>query len=464
MDCFPIRMKQKINILIGFSAAVLIALTAMQYYLVKTAYDYKTQQFREEIKSKIGKLTRDYSDIDSSFYYEKDVAYKALAENYIKDKTARFYIKSNLIASKFKKNLNRKLQQEFENEIPDLQIDFAVVLNKFVMYDSNKNADTIFSGQSAIANKMYGNLASLDNTFLIRNYVGTTSGSVKDGLSTLDYKLLTEDTLYVSIPNWQWIILRRMALIFAFAFFSVLTLVTLFVVAIKALIRQKKVSDVKTDFINNITHELKTPLTTLSVSAKILGRKEIRENDEMFDSVIQTINRQQNRLHNLIDQVMTNSLGHAEIELQKEKTEANSFLENIIGDFKIANPHVKIKTHFEAANTVLTLDRFHLTTAMINVLENAVKYGCENIVLQTTLKNNQFVVSIQDDGIGIAKNKHALLFEKFYRIQEGNLHNTKGLGLGLYYVDQIIKAHKGKINVASEPGKGAVFTLNIPSV
>lgn len=464
MDCFPIRMKQKINILIGFSAAVLIALTAMQYYLVKTAYDYKTQQFREEIKSKIGKLTRDYSDIDSSFYYEKDVAYKALAENYIKDKTARFYIKSNLIASKFKNNLNRKLQQEFENEIPDLRIDFAVVLNKFVMYDSNKNADTIFSGQSEIANKMYGNLASLDNTFLIRNYVGTTSGSVKNGLSTLDYKLLTEDTLYVSIPNWQWIILRRMALIFAFAFFSVLTLVTLFVVAIKALIRQKKVSDVKTDFINNITHELKTPLTTLSVSAKILGRKEIRENDEMFDSVIQTINRQQNRLHNLIDQVMTNSLGHAEIELQKEKTEANSFLENIIGDFKIANPHVKIKTHFEAANTVLTLDRFHLTTAMINVLENAVKYGCENIVLQTTLKNNQFVVSIQDDGIGIAKNKHALLFEKFYRVQEGNLHNTKGLGLGLYYVDQIIKAHKGKINVASEPGKGAVFTLSIPSV
>ena len=457
-------MKQKINILIGFSAAVLIALTAMQYYLVQTAYDYKTQQFREEIKSKIGKLTRDYSDIDSSFYYEKDAAYKALAENYIKDKTARFYIKSNLIASKFKNNLNRKLQQEFENEIPDLQIDFAVVLNKFVMYDSNKNADTIFSGQSAIANKMYGNLASLDNTFLIRNYVGTTSGSVKNGLSTLDYKLLTEDTLYVSIPNWQWIILRRMTLIFAFAFLSILTLVTLFVVAIKALIRQKKVSDVKTDFINNITHELKTPLTTLSVSAKILGRKEIRENDEVFDSVIQTINRQQNRLHNLIDQVMTNSLGHAEIELQKEKTEANSFLENIIGDFKIANPHVIIKTHFEAANTVLTLDRFHLTTAMINVLENAVKYGCENIVLQTTLKNNQFVVSIQDDGIGIAKNKHALLFEKFYRVQEGNLHNTKGLGLGLYYVDQIIKAHKGKINVASEPGKGAVFTLSIPSV
>lgn len=456
-------MKQKINILIGFSSAVLIALTAMQYYLVKTAYDYKTQQFREEIKTKIGKLTRDYSDIDSSFYYEKDVAYKALAENYIKDKTARFYIKSNLIASKFKNNLNRKLQQEFENEIPDLQIDFAVVLNKFVMYDSNKNADTIFSGQSAIANKMYGNLASLDNTFLIRNYVGTTSGSVKNGLSTLDYKLLTEDTLYVSIPNWQWIILKRMALIFAFAFLSILTLVTLFVVAIKALMRQKKVSDVKTDFINNITHELKTPLTTLSVSAKILGRKEIRENDEVFDSVIQTINRQQNRLHNLIDQVMTNSLGHAEIELQKEKTEANSFLENIIGDFKIANPHVKIKTHFEAANTVLTLDRFHLTTAMINVLENAVKYGCENIILQTTLKNNQFVVSIQDDGIGIAKNKHALLFEKFYRVQEGNLHNTKGLGLGLYYVDQIIKAHKGKINVASEPGKGAVFTLSIPS-
>ena len=109
------------------------------------------------------------------------------------------------------------------------------------------------------------------------------------------------------------------------------------------------------------------------------------------------------------------------------------------------------------------LDKFHLTTAINNVLENAVKYGCQNITLITSEENGMFHISIQDDGIGIAKNKQSLLFDKFYRVEQGNLHTTKGLGLGLYYVDQIIKAHKGSINLISDLGKGTRFILSIPS-
>ncbi|MFY0481506.1 sensor histidine kinase [Flavobacterium sp. PLA-1-15] len=451
-------MKQKINLLIAFSAVVLIALSAMQYYLVKTTYDYKVEQFRAEIKDKIAKITNDYSDIDSTIFYKKDLLYKELAENYLLDPERRDQIKKSILQNSFKAELTRKLQKEFEREIPNLELDFAIVLDKFVIYNE-KEADTIFAEKPFIENKMYGNLASLDDAFLVRNYVGTTSGKSLNS----DYKLLTEDTLYVSVNNWETIIWKRMALILVFALFSILTLITLFVIAIKALIKQKKVSDIKTDFINNITHELKTPLTTLSVSTKILERKEVRENDKVYENVLSTINRQNNRLQNLIDQVMTNSLGYEEIELQKEKVSMPSFLNSIVDDFQIAYPNVAILTDFDSKKINLNLDKFHLTTAITNVLENAVKYGCQNITITTSLENSQFNIGIQDDGIGIPKSKHSLLFDKFYRVEQGNLHNAKGLGLGLYYVDQIIKAHQGSINVVSELGKGASFNISIPS-
>jgi signal transduction histidine kinase len=240
---------------------------------------------------------------------------------------------------------------------------------------------------------------------------------------------------------------------------SILTLITLFVIAIKALIKQKKVSDVKTDFINNITHELKTPLTTLGISTKILERKDIRNNEEQFNSILNTISRQNNRLQNLIDQVMANSLGENEIELKKEKIDAESFLKTIVADFKIANPKVTLETQFNTKETSLVLDKFHLTTAILNVMENAVKYGSNTITIKTELIKNQFNISIKDDGIGISKSKHFLLFDKFYRVEQGNLHNAKGLGLGLFYVKQIIKAHQGTIGVISDLGKGSEFTI-----
>ncbi|WDO11990.1 HAMP domain-containing histidine kinase [Flavobacterium sp. WW92] len=452
-------MKKKINLLIGFSAVILVVLSAIQYYLVKTTYEYKVEQFRSEIKAKIAKITNDYSDIDTTIFNKKDLLYKQLAENYIRDKSTRFHIKNALLQNEFKSELTRKLQEEFQNEIPDLTIDFAIVLDKFVIYDATKEADTIFAEKPFIENKLYGDLASLDDAFLIRNYVGTTSGSLKKQELSSDYKLLTEDTLYVSIKNWEFIVLKRMTLLLVLAIFSILTLITLFVIALKALIKQKKISDIKTDFINNITHELKTPLTTLSVSTKILERKEIRENDATFSTVLGTINRQNNRLQNLIDQVMTNSLGYEEFELHKEKVPMPDFLNSIINDFQIAYPDISIAKELDTQKISLNLDKFHLTTAITNVLENAVKYGCKNIAVKASLLNNEFSISISDDGIGISKSKHSLLFDKFYRVEQGDLHDAKGLGLGLYYVDQIIKAHQGTINVVSDLGKGATFDL-----
>lgn len=448
-------MKQRINLLIAFSIVALLVLSTVQCYLVKTTYDYKVAQFHTEIKNEIAQISNNYSDIDSVIVSKKEALYKELTQNYIQGKKTKSDIKNSILENQFRNALTQKIQRKFEREMPDLKIDFAIVLNKFILYQNSKKADTIFSEKPFIQNKLYGNLASLNHAFLVRNYVGTTNGLFKNE----DYKLLTEDSMYVSVIDWEMIILRRMAVVLVLSLLSILTLITLFVIAIKALIKQKKVSDVKTDFINNITHELKTPLATLGISTKILEQKNIRENDENFNAIVNTISRQNNRLQSLIDQVLANSLAENEIELQKEKINTETFLLSIIEDFKIGYPKITIETDFKTEKTVLVLDKFHLTTAVLNVLENAVKYGSSRISVKTRNIENQFSISIEDDGIGISKNKQALLFEKFYRVEQGNLHNAKGLGLGLYYVDQIIKAHQGSIAVISDLGKGAVFTI-----
>ena len=448
-------MKQRINLLIAFSVVALIVLSAVQCYLVKTTYDYKVAQFHIEIKNEIAQISNNYSDIDSVLVAKKDALYKQLSENYIQGKNTKVDVKKYILENQFRDALTQKIQRKFERDLPDLKIDFAIVLNKFVLYQNAKKADTIFSEKPFIRNKLYGNLASLNHAFLVRNYVGTTNGSY----ASQDYKLLTEDSMYISVIDWEMIILRRMTFVLILSLLSILTLITLFVIAIKALIKQKKVNEIKTDFINNITHELKTPLATLGISTKILERKDIRDNDENFNAIVNTISRQNNRLQNLIDQVMANSLAENGIELQKEKIETENFLLTIINDFKIAFPKINLKTDFHTQKTILVLDKFHLTTAFLNVLENAVKYGSNTITVKTSIVENQFSISIEDDGIGIEKNKQSLLFEKFYRVQQGNLHNTKGLGLGLYYVDQIIKAHQGTVNVVSDLGKGTQFTI-----
>lgn len=448
-------MKQRINLLISFSVIALIVLTTVQCYLVKTTYDYKVAQFHTQIKNEIAGITNNYSDIDSALVSRKEALYKQLSEDYIKGKSSKAEIEKGILTNAFESALTQKIQQKFERDLPYFKIDFAIVLNKFILYKSLKKADTIFSQKPFIQNKLYGNLTSLDHAFLVRSYVRTTNGN----LEKENYQLLTEDSMYVSVVDWEMIILRRMAFILILSLLSITVLISLFVIAIKALIKQKKVSDVKTDFINNITHELKTPLATLGISTKILEQKQIRDNDENFNAIVNTISRQNNRLQNLIDQVMANSLAENEIELKKEKIETEEFLLSIVNDFKITFPKINLKTDFQTQKTILEVDKFHLTTAFLNVLENAVKYGSNTITIKTRIIENQFSIRFADDGIGIAKNKQSLLFDKFYRIEQGNLHNTKGLGLGLYYVDQIVKAHQGSVNVISDLGKGAQFTI-----
>lgn len=452
-------MKQKINLLIGFSAFILIVLIAMQYYLVKTSYNYKVAQFQGEVKEKISNIVNDFASIDSSTQYDNNLFYSNLIDEYVQDKNPKEDFKHKFIDNPYRGLLTQQLRRQIELEFPKNNIDFAVVANKLVILSSSKKADTLFSEKVNIKNAVYGNLTTLESAFTVKSYVRTVSG-----ISNPDYKLLTDETLLVSVKNWEQIVLRRMTFILILATVLTTILVLLFVIILKTLIKQKRISDVKTDFVNNMTHELKTPLTTLSVSTKMLERSEILNNKDVLDSILATIHRQNNRLQKIVDQVINESLGFEEIELCKKEIKIVSLLQSIIFDFNLAYPNIKINLETNNSETQLFLDHFHLTTALNNVLENAVKYGCQTIIIRTFIQKELFYIQIEDDGIGIPKNKQFMVFEKFYRIESGNIHTVKGLGLGLFYVDQIMKAHKGSIQVISDLGKGASFTISVPII
>ena len=225
-------------------------------------------------------------------------------------------------------------------------------------------------------------------------------------------------------------------------------------------------ADVKTDFINNITHELKTPLATLSIASRSLRNKEIVSNSEAFDNTVTIIERQNKRLHKLVDQVMNNTLGSEELELKIEKVDDSEYLITLINDFKLLHQdkNIKINYSIEVRPVQLHIDRFLMTTAINNILDNAVKYNNDSIhiSLETKLENDNYYITISDNGKGIKERDQKRIFEKFYRVNTGDVHDVKGLGLGLFYASQIVKAHQGKITINSREGLGTSFIIALP--
>ena len=283
-------------------------------------------------------------------------------------------------------------------------------------------------------------------------------------VNTIDLEIKTKDVILIT--DWKSIVFRRMATLLITSVLLFLFVIGLLYYSIKNLINQKKITEIKTDFINNITHELKTPLATLSVASKTLKNTEIRNSAEAFENTLNIVDRQNTRLQKLIDQVLTNSLSAKDIVLSKDAIVDTEYFNDLIADFKLSTQQreLSIVNNVCSQEVLLRIDTFHFTTALLNIFENAVKYGNDQteIIIETSLKNNEYTINISDNGQGIAAKDQSQIFDKFYRVSHGNVHDVKGLGLGLYYTNQIVNAHQGKITVQSELQQGTRFTITIP--
>lgn len=262
------------------------------------------------------------------------------------------------------------------------------------------------------------------------------------------------------ITNWQYKVISRMAWMLVLAIFLIISVVALFFWMYRAMIKQKKIAEIKTDFANNITHELKTPLTSLNLIVKSFQNEQLLQNPEMMKSLIQSMNRQNNRLQQIFDRILETTLDNPKVNW--EEIDIVEFLKDFAQDFQSKSHQIQWQIQPEKLN--LTTDSYQLGRVLQNIIQNAEKYseaGTE-IQVKAYATQNEYVIEVQDFGCGISPSEQAKIFDKFYRVSQGNLHDVKGLGLGLYISKQIIQSLKGSISVKSQKLEGSCFTIKIP--
>ena len=252
--------------------------------------------------------------------------------------------------------------------------------------------------------------------------------------------------------------------------FTLVLLIT-FIFTIVLIFRQKRYTEIKNDFINNMTHELKTPIASISLAAQMLNDNSVGKSPAMLSHLGGVINDESKRLRFLVEKVLQMSMfDRKKAVFKKKELDLNEMVENIANSFTLRVEHTggKIYTEIEAIDSAIYVDEMHFQNVIFNLLDNAVKYRKQDMPLDIYMKtwnDDQYLyLSIRDTGMGIKKENLKKIFEKFYRVHTGNLHDAKGFGLGLAYVKKIIDLHKGTIHVESEFGKGTKFTIALPVI
>jgi two-component system phosphate regulon sensor histidine kinase PhoR len=271
----------------------------------------------------------------------------------------------------------------------------------------------------------------------------------------------------VIVPHVRSFVWRSMAwLIIGGVLFTVI-IMSAFFITIRALLRQKKLSEIKSDFINNMTHEFKTPLATISLAVDAMRNEKVIHDavkTEYFTDIIKQENRRMNKQVETILQAAL--LDKQDVELKLIPLHAHELIKSALSniELQIDEKLGKLEVSPEATNDNILADEVHFTNLVNNLLDNAVKYSKENLVLNVSTHNfgKNLRIRIEDNGIGMNRETVSRIFEKFYRAHTGNIHNVKGFGLGLSYVKTMVDAHHGAIKAESVLGKGSVFTISIP--
>ena len=250
--------------------------------------------------------------------------------------------------------------------------------------------------------------------------------------------------------------------------FTVVLLIT-FIFTIVVIFRQKRYTEIKNDFINNMTHELKTPISSISLAAQMLNDDSVTKSPQMQKHLGGVINDESKRLRFLVEKVLQMSMfDRKTVSFKKKELDLNELLEQIASTFSLRVEHTggKIYTEIEAVDSAIYVDEVHFQNAITNLMDNAVKYRKPDepldLYIRTGNEKDRLCFSIRDTGLGIKKENVRKIFDKFYRVHTGNVHDVKGFGLGLAYVKRIIDLHEGEIKCESELGKGTKFTISLP--
>lgn len=386
---------------------------------------------------------------------------------------------SRYLQEKFRQNFSRsktildqavfRWMKESENKEISERVDFDElnsILEKMLM---NNGVELPF----------YYNIVDKQGKIIYRCNKDLEAGVPNENIDVKDSNIYTqklfpsEDTnrsvfLQVTFPTKQNYILSSMNLLFPSLVLVVLILV-IFIVAIIIIFRQKQLNSMKNDFVNNMTHELKTPISSISLASQMLQDPSVGKTPQTLVHISKVIHDETKRLSYMVEKVLQMAIFEKEKSfLRLKEAKVNPMISEIVNNFslKVTSKGGQITTKLKAANDMALVDEVHFTNVVFNLMDNALKY-CDKaplLTVETWNEKDNLLISIEDNGIGIHKDDLKRIFEKFYRVSTGNLHNVKGFGLGLAYVRKIVTEHKGNIKVESEPNIGTKFTIIIPTI
>jgi two-component system phosphate regulon sensor histidine kinase PhoR len=420
-----------LRIFVATSILLMAGVITVQYVWFRQAYNLEDRDFDQRVssalrvvserllqfnKNKNNKLLSPVERITSNYYTVQinDVINAPVLEEFLKQELARYDIRMN-----------------FEYGIYDCQKD-AIRYTAFVCHSENcDNSDSTAHYDFPVVN--------------IHNYYF--------GVHFPDKRYF----LLGDLDNW---------------FISsavLLVLMCFFVYSLLLLFKQKRLSEIQNDFINNMTHEFKTPISTISISSEVLMKPEIVNTPERLLSYAAIIRKEAARLKKNVDTVLqTANIAQKIDKLNFEEIDVHELLEDLSCSCEplFREKGGELILDLQGINPFIKADRIHFTNVLHNLIDNGLKY-CETtpeIRLSTETKSNELIIKVKDNGIGIADRDQRQVFNKFFRVHTGDVHNVKGFGLGLYYVKEMVEGHKGKISLKSKLGEGSEFSICLPTV
>ncbi len=438
-----------ITILITLS---LIGIIILQVSWIKNTLLIKKDQMRDNLDISIADLVLELQEEKSKF--PSIVSPKMISE-WPKDQLLNLF-RAPTIAQRYTAfNMQEKLRKGFERHgLKNTQFEFAIV-------GTGNNFG--YEMQSAQFEKSYERaLEDSTNNWIFYSPINALAGSETESLSP-------DETLIVVITDFKEFIFDSLGWMIIGAILFTLIILAAFYLTLRTLLRQKKLSEIKSDFINNMTHELKTPLATISLAVDAIKNPKVMNDHvklEYFSGIIKEENKRMNKQVETILQAAL--LDKQAVELNLRPLQVHNVLHSIAENFKLQLDEKmgRVELEFDATDDCVEGDEVHFTNMLSNLLDNGIKYAKSDtppVIKITTQNVGKFVrIRIEDNGIGMNKETLTRIFEKFYRAHTGNVHNVKGFGLGLSYVKTMTEAHNGKIKVESTPGKGSVFTIEIP--
>jgi two-component system phosphate regulon sensor histidine kinase PhoR len=421
----------------------------------------RLENIQEDIEIKVGKIDKKENVVTRYSYItqiENDSSSKNKNQFIIKTQLDSFIVKRKAIVT----------------EVLDELI--TISSDKIIVERLNKNyLDSLLSNEfkniGIATNYYFGIEGDHQDSLIFVENVDVKSKLLKSNFRSQLYPndiFHKSNYIRVFFPNQKEYVLSTMSTMLILSAGLIVVIVMVFFKTVQMFIRQKKITDIKNDLINNITHEFKTPISTISLACEALNEPQLTENAQSISRYSNMIKDENYRLRMLVENLLnTAAIEKGEYDLNLKEVDLHSVITEAVDNFSATAEKIdgKITTDLQANNVIITANEFHLTNILNNLIDNAIKYTEKKpfIVISTSNTKIGITLKISDNGIGIEKENFDKIFDTFYRIPTGNIHNVKGNGIGLSYVKKMVEAHKGTIEITSEPGEGSTFTIYIPN-